>query len=95
MVKVHILSQCEQCQGAAYVPVGEANSYSGETYIQHKPCPGCQGSGRQEKWVSLKTFVEMLEKALQEDLLEPNWLVLAQEEPTSLYQDSRDAAGIG
>ena len=28
MVKVQILTQCEQCNGQAYLPVGEAESYN-------------------------------------------------------------------
>ncbi len=43
------------------MPAGEAESYTGEKYIRHKPCPNCQGSAKQTKWVTLTEFALMLE----------------------------------
>jgi hypothetical protein len=40
------------------------------------------------------TFIEMLTSIALVDLMEPNWLELAQEKVASQYQDSREAAGI-
>ena len=60
MIKVQILTQCEHCQGQAYLPVGEAESYAGEKYIRHRPCPTCNGSGAQPKWISLTEFSALL-----------------------------------
>jgi hypothetical protein len=57
MIKVQILIPCEHCQGDAYMPVGEAISSTGEPYIRYLPCPACQGSGMQPKWVPLSEFV--------------------------------------
>ena len=44
MIKVHILAQCEHCNGEAHLPVGEAESYSGQRHKRYLPCPQCQGS---------------------------------------------------
>lgn len=60
MIKVHILTHCEHCDGEAYLPVGEAERYTGERYTKYKPCPSCDGSGHKTKWVSLNDFLEML-----------------------------------
>ncbi len=56
MLKVHILATCSHCNGEAYVPMGEAKSSKGETYIRYAPCPMCVGSGIQPKRVSLEDF---------------------------------------
>jgi hypothetical protein len=61
MVKIQILTQCEQCNGQAYLLVGEAESYTGEKYVRHKPCSDCEGTAKQTKWVTLEEFVELLE----------------------------------
>jgi hypothetical protein len=61
MVKVQILTQCEQCNGQAYLPAGETESCTGEKYTRHEPCSKCQGSARQTKWVTLAEFVALLE----------------------------------
>ena len=63
MTKVQILTTCDTCKGQAYLPVGEAESYAGEKYIRYVPCPDCEGSGMQPKWVSLAEFVALLEAA--------------------------------
>jgi hypothetical protein len=63
MIKINILIQCDHCQGAAYLPIREAVCCNGERYIQHAPCPDCNGSGKQMKWVSLKELVPLLEDA--------------------------------
>ena len=42
MIKVHILAQCEHCTGEAYLPVGEAERYSGQRHKRYLPCPQCQ-----------------------------------------------------
>lgn len=39
MIKVHILTTCNHCVGVAYLPVGEAESYTGEKYTRYQPCP--------------------------------------------------------
>ena len=90
-MKVHIRTTCSFCDGEAYLPVCEAVSYTGEHYTQHRRCAYCLGSGEQEKWVSLREFADLLERATS---MEPDYQELARVEPTSQYQDSRDAAGI-
>jgi hypothetical protein len=46
MIKVQVLTTCDFCEGDAYLPDGEAESYSGEKYTRYKPCPYCDGSGK-------------------------------------------------
>jgi hypothetical protein len=91
MIKVQILTQCRHCQGEAYLPVGEGESYTGEAYMRYQPCPQCQGSGKQTQWVSLSEFTDLLERAVS---FEPDYLELDKAKPISQFQDSREAAGI-
>jgi hypothetical protein len=60
--KVQVLTQCEHCQGQAYLPDGETESYTGERYTRYRPCPSCQGSGLRPKWISLADLAALLEK---------------------------------
>ncbi len=62
MIKVHILAQCEHCNGEAHLPVGEAESYSGQRHKRYLPCPQCQGSGNQAKCVSLAELAALLKE---------------------------------
>ena len=94
MVKVQILTRCEHCNGEAYLPAGDTESYYGEQYTRYLPCPICQGSGKQTKWVSLREFANLLSDAMNANPMEPNDLELPQKQPTSQFQDSRDATGI-
>ena len=91
MIKVQILTTCDFCEGDAYLPDGEAESYTGEKYTRYKPCPCCDGSGKRTKWIDLKAFAELLEKA---NAFEPDYQELSQHKPITQYQDSCDAAGI-
>ena len=34
MIKVQILTRCEHCHGQAYLPIGEAQDYQGNTYTR-------------------------------------------------------------
>jgi hypothetical protein len=94
MIKVHIQTMSEFCDGEAYTPIGPGVDYNGQPFIRHQPCAYCQGSGYRDKSVTLDTFIEMLTSIALVDLMEPNWLELAQEKVASQYQDSREAAGI-
>lgn len=62
MIKVRILSSCPRCHGEAYLPVGEADSVSGQPYQRHQPCPLCQGSGTQPEWLSISAFFTLLQQ---------------------------------
>ena len=93
-IKVQILVPCEACGGEAYTPVEQAISYSGEPYIHYQPCPQCQGSGAQTKWISLLEFGELLSDVMARDPMAPDYLELAHQQPVSQYIDNRDAAGI-
>ena len=91
MVKIQILTQCDACDGEAYLPEGEVEDYRGKRYTRFIHCPACQGSGLLEKWVSLQEFAGLLERAVS---LEPDYQELASHKPISQYQDSCEAAGI-
>lgn len=90
-MKVQIRVTCSFCDGEAYLPVRETVSCTGEHYTQHHRCAYCLGIGEQDKWVSLREFSDILERAIS---MEPDYRELARVKPTSQYQDSRDAAGI-
>ncbi len=62
MIKVHILAQCEHCNSEAHLPKGEAESYTGERLTRYLPCPQCQDSGNQAKWVSLAELATLLKE---------------------------------
>ncbi len=63
MLKVHVLDKCPECKGQAYLPAGEAVSNSGQTYTRYLPCPICNGSGKQGRWVELAEFATLLQQA--------------------------------
>lgn len=63
MIKVQILIPCEHCSGQAFLPVGEEVGYTGKHYIRYRPCPQCQGSGNQPKWVDLRNFANLVDEA--------------------------------
>ena len=91
MIKVRILDRCEHCEGDCYFPVGEFESYIGERYMRHEPCPQCNGVGRQSKWVSLHEFAYLLDKVIA---MEPDYQEFAQEKPVSQYQNGRRTTKI-
>jgi hypothetical protein len=62
MFKVQVLFKCSHCDGQAYLPIGEAEDCEGNKYIQHAPCPTCNGSGNEPKWVSLEDFAKLLQQ---------------------------------
>jgi RecJ-like exonuclease len=88
MMKVRILDRCEFCDGEAYVFVCEDVDARGETFDRYRPCEMCHGSGNQAKWVGLREFANLVERATS---FEPDYAALAQEQPISQYLDSRDA----
>ena len=91
MIKVRILDRCESCDGEAYVFVCEDIDTRGETYDRYQACEMCQGSGSRARWIGLRELSDLLERAIS---FEPDSASLAQEQPTSQYQDSRDSAGV-
>ena len=94
MIKVQILTHCTYCDGEAYIPIGEAESYSGEAYMRYSPCPMCQGTGNAAKWISLQEFTDLLEKAALLDPFLPDYEELSHKQPTSQFLDSRESAGM-
>jgi hypothetical protein len=93
-IKIQILVPCNACNGEAYVPIGQAESHTGEKYTRYQPCPQCQGSGNQTKWVSLLEFGEMLSDVMSRDPMDADYLELAHKQPISQYADSRESAGL-
>jgi len=94
MLKVQILTECKNCDGDAYLPVGAELSYSGEPYMRFEPCPVCQGTGSFARWITLQEFQELLDNQSRIDPIAPDYAALARQQPVSQYQDSREAAGI-
>ena len=94
MIKVQILIPCEHCDGEAYLPDRQAISSKGLPYTRYKPCPACDSSGKQTRWISLRELIDLLSDEAAKDSLEVDWLELARHKPVSQYRDSRDAAGI-
>ena len=64
MLKVHILDRCPYCDSKAYLPIGEATDWKGETFTRYAPCPMCEGTGEYGRWVSLPDFLNMLKPAM-------------------------------
>ena len=64
MLKVQVLASCSHCNGKAYLPMGEAEDSQGHKYIRHIPCPYCEGSGNEPKWIDLADFVKLLRQAV-------------------------------
>jgi len=88
MMKVRILDRCEYCDGEAYIFDCQDVDSRAETYERYRPCEMCHGSGNRAKWVSLREFANLVERATS---FEPDYAALAQEQPISQYLDSRDA----
>lgn len=94
MIKIRILTACDRCNGEAYLPACEAMNTKSEPYTRYLPCPYCEGTGINPKWIGLREFVDKLNAVAVSDPMEPDWVDLAQRKPTSQMQDSHDAAGI-
>jgi hypothetical protein len=62
MLKVQVLATCSHCDGKAYLPVGEAEDCKGNKYIRHIPCPFCEGSGNEPKWIGLAYFAKLMQQ---------------------------------
>jgi hypothetical protein len=90
-IKVKILTDCEFCEGRAYIPIGEAEDFSGGIYTKYTPCIYCDGSGLRTKYINLVDFIRLIETI---DIFEPDYKALAEIEPTSQFQDSSESAGI-
>lgn len=63
MLKVQILDRCNYCDGQAYLPLGEADNWKGETYLTYAKCPMCDGTGERARWISLPEFLLLLKDA--------------------------------
>ena len=74
MIKVRILDRCEYCDGKAYISICEDVDARGETFDRYQPCEMCHGSGNRAKWVGLREFADLLERATA---MEPDCLELA------------------
>jgi hypothetical protein len=90
-IKVKVLTDCEFCEGKAYLPIGEAEDSNGGIYTRYIPCKYCEGSGLMTKYINLVDFIRLMETI---DILEPDYKALAESEPTSQYLDSLESAGM-
>ena len=89
--QVHIKTRCNYCEGKAYLPYGEQNSGNEEFLPRYLPCPICQGTGLESKWISL-TQLRILIDAI--DPMESDYSSWEDNAPISQYQDSCESAGI-
>ncbi len=64
MLKVHILAICSHCNGKAYLPMADAEDHQGHRYTRHIPCPFCEGSGNEPKWVTLEDSAKLMQQAV-------------------------------
>ena len=64
IVKVKILSKCQDCDGQAYLPSGLGEDSRGVEYQRYLPCPTCNnGSGKTGKWITLPELQKLLKEA--------------------------------
>ena len=90
-IKVKILTDCEFCDGKAYIPLGEAYDSNGGIYTRYIPCSYCEGSGLRTKYINLVDFIRLIESV---DICQPDYKDMAEEEPLSQYIDNLEFAGI-
>jgi hypothetical protein len=64
MLKVQVLALCSHCNGKSYLPMGEVEDFHGHTYTRHIPCPYCEGSGNEPKWIDLLDFAILMQYAV-------------------------------
>jgi hypothetical protein len=62
IVKVKILSKCQDCDGQAYLPSGMGIDSRGVEYQRYLPCPTCHGSGKTDKWITLHEIQKLLKE---------------------------------
>jgi hypothetical protein len=63
MLKVQVLAPCSHCNGKAYLPIGEGEDYQDHKYLRLIPCPFCEGSGNEPKWIDLQNFAKLMQQA--------------------------------
>jgi hypothetical protein len=90
-IKVKILTDCEFCEGRAYLPIGEVEDSNGGSYTRYIPCKYCEGSGLISKYINLVDFIRLMEGI---DIMEPDYRSLAEREAISQYLDSLESAGL-
>jgi hypothetical protein len=64
MLKVQVLAPCSHCDGKAYVPMGEGEDHQGHKYTRYIPCPFCNGSGNEPKWIDIQDFARLMRQAV-------------------------------
>jgi RecJ-like exonuclease len=64
MLKIQVIAPCSHCNGKAYLPMGEVEDSQGHKYIQHIPCPTCEGSGNKPMWIDLQELVKLMQQAV-------------------------------
>lgn len=69
MLKGLVIDRCEYCDGEAYIYAGEYKDEFGEHPV-YRPCTVCKGSGEMEKQVTLREFVDLLDRTTA---MEPDW----------------------
>jgi len=90
-IKLKILTDCDYCEGKAYLPSREDEDYKGNKYMLYKPCPQCFGTGLAEKSISLSELARLLDNT---DVCEPDYQALSMAEPICQYSDSLSSSGL-
>jgi len=70
-IKIKIKTECQFCDGQAYLPQGEAESCTGELYIKHRKCGYCDGTGLMTKWISMIEFINRMDQTNVMDVVVP------------------------
>lgn len=62
MLKIYVQILCPSCKGKAYITTQETILITIWKHVRHKPCPQCNGSGTQTRWIDLNEFFQLLEE---------------------------------
>jgi hypothetical protein len=72
MDKIQILTTCRACSGRAYLPSLESWDMREGIHIHQTPCPACDGSGKEIRWIDLHELIGLLRAIAAEATGEPS-----------------------
>lgn len=79
-IKIKISRNCSICSGDGCLPDGKGKTYDGVEFDRYKPCPPCNGTGREAIWITLP----QLNKLMTEVIV-----------PVNDLQEIRESIGLG
>lgn len=62
MLKILAQVPCSSCNGKAYIATREKTFITIFKYVRRSPCPQCNGSGKQIRWIDLNEFLQKLDE---------------------------------